>query len=76
MQLYWVSKYSASGSWNGEATLRQQELDDAKAYLKELADKRESQNYDVSLADDGMRLDVSHDNLADTWTYTIEPERS
>lgn len=74
MDKYWISKYSASGSWNGEAVKRDLSLAEAVEWIVKKWAKAESDGFDASLADDKMRLDLAHDDLADAFTYVVEVE--
>lgn len=73
--MYVIKKYSASGLYSGEPIESFDTEKDASDWLKSLADKRESQGYDVteSVTAHGFvyGLEVVHEDEADAYNYEV-----
>lgn len=54
----WVSKYSASGTWNGELVEGFDTVDECKEFLKELAARRENEGRLLKRAGDRAEKDA------------------
>lgn len=75
MKLYWVSKYTASGSWNGEAVKRNLTRSEVFEWLRNKKKWAEDYGYDVALfRKPCLHLEISHDSVADVFNYHIERE--
>lgn len=76
--MYVIKKYSASGLYSGEPIESFDTEKEASDWLKSLADKRESQGYDVSesVTAHGFvySLELTHDDQADAYTYNVSFE--
>lgn len=73
--MYIIKKYSASGTWEGQAVETFDALADAEYMLKRIRKLRYESGYYVSLSPDGKSLEVSHDDQADSYTYIIVENR-